>query len=160
MVVREITRRCDYDINMVNELYNLLAENHEDLADRQRHDREDDKLVMILWDHYQKSGYLSARILQHLNAENIGHVDCAVIWELLNSLPEKPFKVLSIHDAFRCHPNYANDLRRQYINQLALIAKSNLLSFMASQIMGRHIIINKLDDNLWQDVLDAEYALS
>lgn len=162
MIVREMTRRCDYDMTKVNALYNILALelDEAELLERQNTSSKNDKLVMTLWDHYQRSGYLSARIIDCLNANNIGHVDAAVVWELLESLPDKPFHVLSIHDCFRCHPNYANDLRKQYARQLMLIAKSNMLNDMISQIVGRNVQVGKLDHDLYMDILDTEYALS
>ena len=160
MIVREMTRRCDYNITKVNALYNLLADESVDPTDRVGTKTKDDQMVVILWDHYQRCGYLSARIIDHLNADNIGHVDVAIIHELLESLPNKPFKVLSIHDCFRCHPNYGNDLREQYARQLMLIAKSNMLDDMISQIVGRNVVVGKLDHDLWLDILDTEYALS
>lgn len=61
---------------------------------------------------------------------------------------------------FRCHPNYANDLRIQYARQLMLIAKSDLLSDLISQIISRKVEIGKLDPELWQDIMDTDYALS
>jgi hypothetical protein len=82
----------------VNDLYTLLADESVDPTDRVGTKTKDDQMVVILWGHYQRCGYLSARIIDHLNADNIGHVDVAIIHELLESLPNKPFKVLSIHD--------------------------------------------------------------
>lgn len=158
MICREIGRRCDYNITQANTLYDLLSDGETIYG--QNTETDDDKLVVILWDHYQRTGYLSARIIDVLNADNLGHVDPAVVWELLESLPDKPFKVLSVHDCFRCHPNYANDLRIQYARQLMLIAKSDLLSDLISQIIGRKVEIGKLDPELWQDIMDTDYALS
>lgn len=63
-------------------------------------------------------------------------------------------------NGFRCHPNYGNDLRRQYNQILSDIAKSNLLSFILSQVLGQEFTAGKLDNDMWQDVLGAEYALS
>lgn len=63
-------------------------------------------------------------------------------------------------DCFRVLPNYGNDLREQYNRQLMLIAKSNLLQYLLSQIVGRQLSIGKLDPNLWQDIMDTDYALS
>jgi len=161
MICREMGERCNYDVSKVRALYDLLAVEGE-LTELygQETKSEDDQLVMTLWDHYQRSGYLSARIINVLNADNLAHVDPLTIWELLESLPEKPFKVLSVHDCFRCHPNYANDLRIQYARQLMLIAKSDMLSDLISQIIGRQVSIGKLDPDMYLEIMDSDYALS
>lgn len=158
MICREMGRRCDYNVTQVNKLYDLLSDGEATYG--QNTGTENDKLVVALWGHYNRTGYLSARIIDVLNADNLGHVNGAIIWELLESLPNKPFKVLSVHDCFRCHPNYANDLRIQYARQLMLIAKSDLLSDLISQIIGRKVEIGKLDPELWQDIMATDYALS
>lgn len=156
MIVREVTRRCDYDPKKVAELYEAMSGSISDKRAR----TNDDKMVLILWDHYKRTGYLSARIIDHLNPDNLGHIDRRAIRELLDSLPKKPFKVISVHDCFRCHPNYGNDLREQYNRQLMLIAKSSILGDIISQIIGRPIKIGKLDDNMWKSILNTNYSLS
>jgi hypothetical protein len=93
LIVRELTRRCDYDPKMVAQLKEWLRLSSFGSGNK----TQDDQLVLTLWDHYKKSGYLSARILPHLNPDNIGHVELHTILDLLNSLPNKPFKVVSIH---------------------------------------------------------------
>lgn len=157
MIVREITRRCDYDIDqMLKVMEAAVSDSPGGLGSG----RPDDKMVEILWKHYQESGYLSARILDHLDQGNIGMVDKQEILDLINSLPEKPFKVIAVHDCFRVLPNYGNDLREQYNRQLMLIAKSNLLQYLLSQIVGRKLTIGKLDPDMWKDIMAANYALS
>lgn len=61
---------------------------------------------------------------------------------------------------FRCLPNYGNDLRSQYILQLYLIAKSDLLSYLLSQLLKQPVSIGKLDPTMANDILNTEYALS
>ena len=61
---------------------------------------------------------------------------------------------------FRCLPAYANDMRKQYTLQLELIAKSELLSSIVSQILGKPICVGKLDPLLYQDIALTNYALS
>lgn len=117
-------------------------------------------MVEQLWTYYKDTGYLSARIFDYLDAGTIHLVDRTAIMELIESLPAKPFKVLSVHDCFRCLPQYGNDLRRQYNIQLATIAKSDLLSFIMSQVLGEKVTIGKLDPDLWKDIGETEYALS
>lgn len=158
MIVREMTRRCDYNpIRMTN--VRKMLDNQPHLW-RSENLNTDDVMVQVLWNHYQISGYLSARILDHLALGNFGHVDPNAIRELLGSLPVKPFKIVSIHDCFRCLPHYGNDLRQQYTHQLKLIAQSNLLQDMISQLLGRHVSIGKLDPNLHLYVGQSNYALS
>lgn len=157
MIVREITRRCDYSVDRVLEIMGFLDAV---IVGRHNHKDDDSQMVKTLWQHYQESGYLSARILDHLHAHNVDLVDRAAIWELIESLPEKPFKVIAVHDCFRVLPNYGNDLREQYNRQLMLIARSNLLQYLLSQIVGRQLSIGKLDANLWKDILTTDYALS
>lgn len=157
MIVREMTRRCDYDPVVVGRLKELLN-NPSSFGNETG--SEDDQAVLTLWNHYQQSGYLSARILDHLNEKNIGHVDPAAVREMIATLPDQPFKLVSIHDCFRCLPHYGNDMRFQYNWQLHLIARSNLLEFIIGQLVGKKVSIGKLDPTLAQDIPLTNYALS
>lgn len=157
MVVREMTRRCMYQprhIRAIRDLLETFGPHGSEI------DHEDDKMVLTLWGHYKDSGYLSMRILDHLTQANAGHVDLSIIKELIDSLPEKPFQLMSIHDCFRCLPHYANDLRRQYNIQLYLLARSNMLGFILGQLLGQPLNTVRLDPTLEHDVMAANYALS
>lgn len=160
MIVREMCRRCDYDpawIELLKEILDGDAVSHFE-GDAQK--KEAHRMVGILWKHYEESGYLSARILDYIDSDTIELVNKEEIRALIASMPAKPFKIMSVHDCFRCLPHYGNDLRRQYNLQLHLIAKSNLLSFLLTQITGRKIEIDKLDDGLFKDILESDYSLS
>jgi hypothetical protein len=156
MIVREMQRRCHHDPAKIAELSRLF-----DIGVRGRSShREQDKLVKILWDHYWESGFLSARILDYLDIDNLGLVGAKEIERLIASLPRKPFEIISIHDCFRCLPNHGNDLRRQYNHMLAEIAESSLLSYIVSQICKRPIQAGKLDPSMPADIRNTNYALS
>lgn len=155
MIVREMTRRCNYDAGHINRLKKMFAG-----VEQIKTSKDDNDMVSTLWTHYEQSGYLSARILDHLGNDNLKYVDSIKIAELIASLPAKPFQIMSIHDCFRCLPNYGNDLRQQYNLQLQLIGKSNLLQFLVSQLLGRNVTIGKLDADMWKEISNAEYALS
>jgi hypothetical protein len=117
-------------------------------------------MLMNLWNHYKASGYLSARILDYITAQNVDMIDRTPVIDLIESMPKRPFKVVSIHDCFRCLPHYGDDLRRQYNLQLALIAKSNLLSSIITQLVGKKVTIGKLTPSLYKQIPDTNYALS
>lgn len=151
--VREIVARCMYDPVQINDIRSSLDHNGKSRS------REKDLMVLKLWELYNKSGYLSARILNYLDSMNMGLVNSNIIKDMIDTLPKKPFELMITHDCFRVLPNYGNDIRRQYNQVLSDIAKSNLLEFMLSQIMRRPVTVNKYED-LSKEILDANYALS
>ena len=153
MIVREMHRRCQFDIDKIISIIDCLDYNGTDVIS------EDSKMVMLLWNHYIDSGFLSARILDHLNRDNMGLVDSVKIAELIKSMPETPFQIMSIHDCFRVLPNYGNDVRNQYNTIMSEIAGSKMLEFIASQILGHPAPVSKLG-NIVEIVKTADYALS
>lgn len=161
MIVREITRRCNYNQKRVDHVADLML--HPDMwnCPTELPTDEDTQLLLTLLERHDASGYLSARILDCIHYDNAHLVPCReLVIELIKSLPKKPFEVFSIHDCFRCLPNYGNDLRQQYRLQLHLIAKSNMLSDLMTQLMGHEVKVGKLDPTLADDILLSEYALS
>lgn len=162
MIVREMTRRCNYDKEQIERVMLAVMEHGRDEAAEWegQNQGKDTAMVLTLWQHFKDTGYLSARILDHLHSTNARYVDRQEIIDLIESLPKKPFELLSIHDCFRCLPAYGNDLREQYNRQLYLIAKSDLLSSLVSQILRRKITVNKMSKTLHTKILGAEYALS
>lgn len=155
-VVREMTRRCSFDLNQVRKITDLMERG----VNTHSRTRPKDKIVRQLWEHYIESGILSARILDFLDEENIGLVTSEALGILINDLPLKPFEIISVHDCFRCLPNYGNDLRQQYNNLLAEIAESSLLAFLVSQIRQEKTAINKLDPDFGREIRETNYALS
>ena len=161
MIVREMVRRCDYSHAKVQLLLSHITAIKMGAAlvgDTLAKDK-DSELVRTLWQHYERTGFLSARIIDCLHMHNLYMVDLDVILDLLDSLPKKPFKVLTVHDCFRCLPTYVNDLRRQYNYLLAKVAASSLLSSILTQIMGKNVNVTKLE-NLHDEILETDYALS
>ncbi|QDH84735.1 RNA polymerase [Achromobacter phage vB_AxyP_19-32_Axy24] len=161
MVVREMVRRCDYSDAKVKLLLSHITaiKMGAVICGQAPCTDKDSQLVETLWGHYKSTGFLSARIIDCLHLHNLHLVDMDVVLELLASLPPKPFKVLTVHDCFRCLPTYVNDLRKQYNLILAKIARSDLLTSILSQIMGRVFRVEKMED-LHDDILQTNYALS
>ena len=164
-IVRELTRRCSYDPEQIMRVKTALCIGmvNQGVDEKSEVDSEDEdyQLVSTLWKHYQTTGMLSARILDHINEDNVSVIsDTSVVWKLIYSLPQKPFELICVHDCFRCLPNYGNDLRQQYNNLLADVAKGKLLDTVCSSITGQNVSFTKLDPEMWKEVLHTEYALS
>lgn len=156
MVVREMLRRCNFDRDLVEAVRELCDEGPSEYGEIEGNLEK----VQELWSHYEKSGFLSLSILDYLDPCTIAYVDRQIVADMIDTMPKKPFHVMTVHDCFRCHPNYGNDLRRQYNQILSDIAKSDLLGFILSQVLGQEFSAGKLDDSLWQDILETDYALS
>lgn len=161
MVVREMLRRCSYDPSQIERVKWAMKNIHRSNPIQRIYAQGDDAMVYMLWARYKETGYLSARILDHITINNVGIVDQGVLHALVDSLPAKPFDLIAVHDCFRCLPSYGNDMRQQYINQLHLIAKSRLLDSVISQIVGEPVQFDGGDKQLADDILSgSEYALS
>jgi hypothetical protein len=157
LIVREMARCCDYDERVVDTLRSVIDNAQAGSCDRVT---KNDRMVVTLWQHFKDTGYLSARIIDHLNSRNIGNVCPKTVLDLLETFPDKPFKLPSVHDCFRVLPHYGNDLRKQYNLQLERIAKSNLLDNLVGQLIGRPVSIGKFDNGLYRDIPNSNYALS
>ena len=155
-IVREMTRRCNYDPVKIQKVREILAYGKQGKEVRTK----EDKLVERLGILAQSSGMLSIRCVDYITESNIGHIPRHMLQEILASLPSKPFPVLSVHDCFRCHPNYGNDLRMMYNTLLSEMGKSNMLSFILSNLFGKEIFCGKIDIHMWKEIKNANYALS
>jgi hypothetical protein len=60
---------------------------------------------------------------------------------------------------FKSLPNYGNDLRRQYNHLLTRLAKSEMLSFLLSQMRGKYIPIAKKNPDMWKEIQHSNYSL-
>lgn len=161
MIVREMTARCNYDPVLITAVKLALhMAKPAEVGEEHLALEEESIMCNALWTHYMTTGYLSARILECINEYTASFIDHDVIRELMASLPPKPFRIQTVHDCFRCLPNYANEMRKQYNLQLHLIGKSTILSSILSQLLGHRVEIGKLDPTMYKEVLNAEYALS
>ncbi|WHM52925.1 RNA polymerase subunit [Sulfitobacter phage vB_SupP_AX] len=154
MIVREMYRRCQFDPKTIQRVTDLITMKVSGT------DGKSAEIVKTLWEHYEQSGFLSVRILDYLHHDTIGLVDHLVVAELINTLPLRPFELVCVHDCFRCHPNYGDDLRRQYNHILADLNDSVVLPFIASQVAEQDIKARKVGKIPRDVILNANYTLS
>jgi hypothetical protein len=155
LVVREMARRCMYKPSKIISIIELIqaGKTHGTTG-------ASAGMVSLLWKHYKDTGFLSARILDYLYEDTLGLVDAGEILELIMSFPMKPFQIITNHDCFRCHPNYGNDIRRQYNRILADINDSTLLQSLVSQVARKPKKVRKYGHIDRNEVLHSNYALA
>jgi hypothetical protein len=166
-VLRCIQRRCDYDVGAVTVTKVLIEEHIKEREDGTRLFEEataDDKQLMYYVDQYERSTMADVVIVPHITRSNVNKLKLTHLKKLnaiLDSmLMHKPFHVITVHDEFRCSPNYMNYLRQHYINIFAEIAESELLSDLLSQLYGTKGKAEKLSNNLGSLIRGSNYALS
>jgi len=154
LIVREMFRRCMFDPKTIDRVHRAIC------SPNPSSDGRSATMVKTLWSHYKETGFLSVRILDHLFEDTIELVDARTISDMIDTLPTKAFEMVSVHDCFRCHSNYGNDLRHQYKVILADLNDSTLLASLCSQVAGKRIPVKKLGKLTRQTILDSNYCLA
>ncbi|MEO7082413.1 MAG: DNA-directed RNA polymerase, partial [Flavobacteriales bacterium] len=160
LVVREMGRRCNYSADTINAFQELFYRgSHEGKSVN----RNKDLSLLRAIELSEISGFLSAVMFEYVDDDNYGHVPSALrnqLIKLVDSLPGTSFPLVCIHDAFKFHCNYGNDVRIQYAQILSELAASNTLAAIASEITGRPITVAKASQDLPAKILASEYAIT
>lgn len=94
-------------------------------------------------------------------AANIVHsVDAWVCRLMVKRAHAQGFRISPIHDCFYVHPNYANQLRQNYIDIMAELAEMNMVRIIVSQLKEMDFRYRKLSNDLPALIRESEYALS
>ncbi len=157
LIVREIQRKCMFKPQQLEYVKRVLTSKTTNDVHELTYER---MMCAELWNQYKLTGFLSARIMDFITYDTKDIVEPNVILEFIETYPAKPFKVISIHDAFRCLPNYGNDLRQQYNICLAQVAKGNLYEKIFNEAVKKKVVtITKDNPDMWERVLNANYSL-
>lgn len=132
-VLREYVRRTN--------LSKKVRQTVEGALDNPLGDKES-TMVDTLWELYEKSGYLSARILEYINENTLKPSMVPDIKKLLDSCSRVSFPTKCTHDCLSAHPNNASELLKVYREQYALLSESNMLSYLLSQILEEPVELN------------------
>ena len=154
MIMREMYRRCMFNPSVIQRVKEALNAPVSFFGSSEKNV----EMTRTLWKLYEDTGFLSIRILDYIDNATINLVDKNKIKNLIESLPKKAFKILTIHDCFRCHCNYMNDLRKQFNNIAAEICDSHLLKYLLKQISGKDFDL-ELGDLTGDEVREANYAV-
>lgn len=158
MIVREMNRRCNYSLEKIERVMEILDRSNCGTSVS----RDKDIQLLRLIELQDETDFLSAAILEHIDHENRGHINSTLhgwIVRLVNSMPAVSFPVICIHDNFKFHPNYGNNVRFQYVQILAELSGSTVLDYIGTEIRGKPVQVTKLSNDMYHKILDSEYAI-
>lgn len=141
LLMREVTRRCNYDVEKLQYLSFLFMQTenlqvNEPCANNLHELGKLGELIKL----YEESKFVSVRILDYINS----YADIlALSYEHRMELQEivfkmnqyRPFEVIGIHDSYKCKANNMNFVRYWYNDCLANLTDSNMLSFLVNQVL-------------------------
>ena len=167
-VMRCMHRRCNYNKEVVERAYVAL------LTEQSLREQGITTAVQLFYsqsklgyylEQYQRTQMADVVILPYIkDGKETQYLPDEYITKLLaiveGMLQYDPFPLVTVHDEFKAHPNHLNHVRQQYINILAELSESNVLSDILSQIHGTKGTFPKLSTNLSELIRQSNYALS
>lgn len=162
-VLRCMQRRCNYNDVIVPMAYDYICEELAYRGDGPALDSMAES-ISVYADLYNRTNMADAVIFPWINSQSVECLETDHL-EALKALAEsmlvhEPFELVTVHDEFKCHPNYCNDMRQHYINIFAEMADSNMLDDIVNQITGSHVSYSGMNMNISEMIRTSEYALS
>lgn len=151
--IRELKRRTSVTTEDLIRI-NLVLNGGEVLTNK-----NNQRMTKILWNHYKKSGMLSARILDYLDSETITMVNVYDIRKLLSTIRGK-YDVRLVHDCISVLPNNASKLLLLFKTLYAELARGDLLVYLLTQITGDTVTMNDDTDRLDRAIMQSSYNLA
>lgn len=159
-LVRETVRRCYYDEEKLVEVQRILMDNRGNLQ------APNTRIGMHPMERASRDHqFLSLRGVEFITEESVLNFSNEYRGELLalicETLQRPSFPVLTVHDEFKCHPNYCNYMREVYRDILAELADSRAGERIIQEVRGDDTFrLQKFDPNLGDKIMDGEYWLS
>jgi hypothetical protein len=156
-VLRCLVRRCSYDLGVVNQA-RLAIES--ELLSREVYGYTNKDLD----ERYTSTKMADVVVLDTLNTLTVAFYSTEHLLKLQSitsqMLEHKPFDVITVHDDFKCHPNYVNHMRWHYKEILADLADSTILDDIFSNLYEKAATYPKLTEDLGNQIRLSNYSLS
>jgi hypothetical protein len=115
-------------------------------------------------DHAQfayRTKVISPKIRSRSLAANVIHsIDGYITRQMVHAAAKQGFWIAPIHDCYYAHPNYMNNVRENYRDILAWIARSNIIENILSEIRGSKVRYEKHSNDLSTHIKESNYSLS
>jgi hypothetical protein len=149
MLVREVNRRCNYNLKELENCLNILATDKRPRVTM----FSVDKTEMVLMSH-----------IKLVTQTSVKHMDIEFITRLENLiqrvLSTKPFEVVCVHDEYKAHANNMDTVRYWYTELLAELADSHIMQNIIRQICKNDSInLTRASEDLGDFIRKSNYAL-
>lgn len=142
MIVREMNRRCNYNRELIQQTYDLLAN--------------------YCWGHEVscRKQWVSINIINQLGSEKLDMNTLCKLRDLCREILKwNSSSLLCIHDSFLASPNNMNKVRYWYKEILAELADSNTLQDILTELYGEPVKVNKQCSDLSDYIRQSNYAI-
>lgn len=153
MVVREMNRRCNYDIDAVIRASDLLA-------------HELSKRTPATITQACKTKFISLNQIDNLTKESVKQLNIITLTRLYELVMKvlvesKPFELVTVHDAFRGHGNNMNTVRYWYKEILAELADSHIMQDILRQIHNNpKLTLDRASEDLGNLIRKSNYGIA
>ena len=157
-IVRELTSRCAYNAVEIGIAEGLLIKRlNKSISVPKAEYLYPEKM----WHKHEFMSLVGIEFVNNWSVNQMSDDYCMYLLKLIRKVKaKKSFTVVCIHDEFKCLPNYMNHVRQCYIDILTELADSDILNAMLSDIAGREMNIDKLSNNLSDEIRKSEYAIA
>lgn len=163
-LLRSVIRRAAFDVIKMTQAFNdinaeLIKRFNGSTSEAEPLSSDLQNMLNI----YEYSKMLDVSIVDCLDSQQIGHAPTELLTKLSNTigmmlkLGSSP--VLTVHDAFRAHPNHCDTVRYWYKEIMAELAESDILQFIVSQITKKPVKYIKKSSNLATQIRNSNYAI-
>ena len=149
-LLRELNRRCNFDLNQLNSVLELLT--MVEIAQGSPLVVEDRSTMLSL---------VEVDLINSGNVDDYSFNQLAQLKEIIEeALRFGTFEVVTIHDEFKCHANHMNKLRKHYNRILWEMYHSDLMANIVEQISGLKLQTLPFDSNVADAILESDYAIN
>ena len=169
MLVREMTRRCMFDVEHAQEVLWYLVNTKEELYEPldEEYLNTLGQLGVLIYA-YENSKFCSVRIIDEIKSQadtyKLSKEHRKTLIDILTKMLHHGYiEMVAIHDCFTSLPNQMNYIRYWYKEMCANIIESNMLSFLYNQLTVDTIEDNKTmayRKRVASDVRNSNYGLS
>lgn len=151
MIMREMCRRCNYDLDKLLVALSILATDT-----RQRVPAKD----------IDYTQFISINVIETMTYHSVRFMDINYLTRLeilLDNVLNKsrPFEIVGIHDEYKCHANNVDAMRYWYKEILAELADSHIMQDILRQIYNDpNIKLTRASENLGTMIRNSNYGIA